>query len=207
MDSQFGNLDIFFDREAFLKDFFTGVNSFCNMLQIESTDKIFIKGVKTGNKFGHNAMNIIDKRDEINSNNQKFLEYSHEYSLINRSVRKCVLKINIDTIVNEMFSTLSKKSEDNFTENTTKNSINSCILNTTENFLNKKTKRLNLKTNTGCPHLDKKHYAKNMCYTCYHRIGREKKAWACVHVDKAHYALGKCHNCYQNNHTKVKKIE
>ena len=41
-----------------------------------------------------------------------------------------------------------------------------------------------------------KHYAKNMCITCYHRVGRTKKAWACSHSDKLHYSKGLCQNCY-----------
>jgi hypothetical protein len=36
-----------------------------------------------------------------------------------------------------------------------------------------------------------------MCYNCYHKAGRLKKAWLCPHSQKPHYALGKCHNCYQ----------
>jgi hypothetical protein len=41
-----------------------------------------------------------------------------------------------------------------------------------------------------------------MCYNCYHRKGRDKKAWKCEHPDKNHYALGFCQNCY---HTIYKK--
>jgi hypothetical protein len=55
----------------------------------------------------------------------------------------------------------------------------------------------------GCPHLDKKHYAKNMCNACYHRQGRVKKAWLCPHTNKVHYARGKCRNCYLNSYHKV----
>ena len=47
-----------------------------------------------------------------------------------------------------------------------------------------------------CPHKTKKHYAKNMCITCYHRRGRTKKAWNCPHSDKLHYSKGLCQNCY-----------
>ena len=43
-----------------------------------------------------------------------------------------------------------------------------------------------------CPHPHRKHYAKNMCNNCYHRLGRNRKAWECVHVDRPHYAKGKC---------------
>jgi len=41
-----------------------------------------------------------------------------------------------------------------------------------------------------------------MCYNCYHRLGRDKKAWKCEHTDKIHYARGLCQNCY---HTLYKK--
>lgn len=52
------------------------------------------------------------------------------------------------------------------------------------------------KINTACPHKDKKHYAKNMCSACYHRIGRTKMSWKCQHKSRAHYARGLCQNCY-----------
>ena len=47
-----------------------------------------------------------------------------------------------------------------------------------------------------CPHLDKKHYAKNMCHNCYHRKGKSKMATACSHTNKPHYSVGLCQNCY-----------
>lgn len=47
-----------------------------------------------------------------------------------------------------------------------------------------------------CPHLDKKHYAKNMCHNCYHRKGKSKMASACSHTNKPHYSNGLCQNCY-----------
>jgi hypothetical protein len=37
-----------------------------------------------------------------------------------------------------------------------------------------------------------------MCYNCYHRVGRKKKAWLCEHSHKPHYAHGLCNKCYQN---------
>ncbi|CAG9323888.1 unnamed protein product [Blepharisma stoltei] len=49
---------------------------------------------------------------------------------------------------------------------------------------------------TACPHIYKKHYARNMCNACYHRFGREKNAWSCKHVERKHYAKGKCEACY-----------
>jgi hypothetical protein len=50
---------------------------------------------------------------------------------------------------------------------------------------------------TNCKHINKKHYAKGMCYNCYHRQGRNKKAWECGHRNKPHYAKGLCNSCYQ----------
>ena len=47
-----------------------------------------------------------------------------------------------------------------------------------------------------CHHLDKKHYAKNMCHNCYHRKGKSKMASACIHKNKPHYSNGLCQNCY-----------
>ena len=54
-----------------------------------------------------------------------------------------------------------------------------------------------------CPHPHRKHYAKNMCNNCYHRLGRNRKAWECPHADRPHYAKGKCQNCYLNEYHKV----
>jgi hypothetical protein len=61
---------------------------------------------------------------------------------------------------------------------------------------------------TKCPHKGAKHYAKNMCSSCYHSKGRSKRAWKCEHIDQAHYALGVCQVCYQANYfLKKKQIE
>ena len=61
---------------------------------------------------------------------------------------------------------------------------------------------------TKCPHKGAKHYAKNMCSTCYHSKGRNKPAWKCEHTDQPHYALGLCQVCYQVNYfQRKKKIE
>jgi hypothetical protein len=78
-------------------------------------------------------------------------------------------------------------------------------LNLIQNKRKKRSKKIihSIKTNT-CGHPERKHYAKNMCYNCYHRIGREKKAWKCSHGDKSHYALGYCHNCYHMIYKKEK---
>lgn len=52
------------------------------------------------------------------------------------------------------------------------------------------------KTVTACPHTNRKHYAKNMCCACYHRMGRTKLAWKCSHSEDKHYAKGLCLKCY-----------
>ena len=49
---------------------------------------------------------------------------------------------------------------------------------------------------TACPHTSRKHYAKNMCSTCYHKHGRGNYAKSCPHKDKPLYARGKCQSCY-----------
>jgi hypothetical protein len=77
-----------------------------------------------------------------------------------------------------------------------------------KDFLRHKRKRLrNSKKITNCPHIDKKHYAKNMCSNCYHNYGRDKKAWECGHTDKPHYALGICQTCYQSKYAQNRKAE
>ena len=45
---------------------------------------------------------------------------------------------------------------------------------------------------TQCPHPDRKHYAKNMCCSCYKRHGRSFNATKCEHKDRVHYSKGKC---------------
>ena len=63
------------------------------------------------------------------------------------------------------------------------------------------------KKNTNCPHLERKHYDKNMCNNCYHAFGRDKKAWICAHNDKSHYALGLCQSCYHSKYAQGRKFE
>ncbi len=47
-----------------------------------------------------------------------------------------------------------------------------------------------------CNHLEKKHYAKNMCHNCYHRKGKSRMAHACEHKTRPHYSNGLCQSCY-----------
>ena len=61
-----------------------------------------------------------------------------------------------------------------------------------------------------CSHVNKKHYTKNMCHSCYHNKGKSKKATACPHTDKTHYSNGLCQNCYLAQYyikRKAKKLE
>lgn len=55
---------------------------------------------------------------------------------------------------------------------------------------------------TKCEHKNRKHYAKGLCSTCYHKGGRTKKAWKCEHKNKLHYAKGCCQECYITFHSK-----
>lgn len=43
--------------------------------------------------------------------------------------------------------------------------------------------------------------------SCYHRIGRTKKAWACQHSNKLHYSKGLCQNCYLAKYYRERKEE
>uniref|UniRef100_A0A7S3JAI6 Uncharacterized protein n=1 Tax=Euplotes harpa TaxID=151035 RepID=A0A7S3JAI6_9SPIT len=63
---------------------------------------------------------------------------------------------------------------------------------------------------TNCEHVDRKHYAKGLCSTCYHKGGRTKLAWNCEHPDRLHYAKGCCNDCYiqfHSNRGKGKKAQ
>lgn len=62
---------------------------------------------------------------------------------------------------------------------------------------NRKTKVI-----TNCKHTNRKHYAKGLCSTCYHKTGRTKLAWNCKHTDELHYAKGCCQECYLTFHSK-----
>lgn len=66
-----------------------------------------------------------------------------------------------------------------------------------EKCSNRKTKVV-----TNCEHTDRKHYAKGLCSTCYHKGGRTKLAWNCGHRDRLHYAKGCCQDCYLQFHSK-----
>jgi hypothetical protein len=45
---------------------------------------------------------------------------------------------------------------------------------------------------TKCPHTNRKHYAKNMCSSCYRKFGRNQLAWNCEHTDRLNYSVGMC---------------
>jgi hypothetical protein len=49
-----------------------------------------------------------------------------------------------------------------------------------------------LMTITKCSHTNRKHYAKNMCSTCYRKQGRDKYATKCEHQDRLLYSKGMC---------------
>lgn len=67
----------------------------------------------------------------------------------------------------------------------------------TDRCASRKTKEV-----THCEHVDRKHYAKGLCSTCYHKGGRTKLAWNCEHRDELHYAKGCCQECYLQFHSK-----
>ena len=62
---------------------------------------------------------------------------------------------------------------------------------------------------TKCPHTDRKHYAKNMCSSCYRKYGRNQNATKCPHTDRQLYSMGMCQSCYladyHQRRTKIKR--
>ena len=54
--------------------------------------------------------------------------------------------------------------------------------------------------NTNCPHANRKHYAKNMCSTCYRKNGRTAYATECQHKNRILYSKGMCQTCYLNEY-------
>jgi hypothetical protein len=55
---------------------------------------------------------------------------------------------------------------------------------------------------TKCPHVHRKHYAKNMCSSCYRKFGRNQLAWNCEHTDRLNYSIGMCQTCYLSDYHK-----
>jgi len=55
---------------------------------------------------------------------------------------------------------------------------------------------------TKCPHTDRKHYAKNMCASCYRKNGRGQLTWNCKHKDRLNYSMGMCQTCYLSDYNK-----
>ena len=53
---------------------------------------------------------------------------------------------------------------------------------------------------TKCPHENRKHYAKNMCSSCYRKFGRNEYAVNCPHTNKLLYSKGMCQTCYLSDY-------
>lgn len=59
---------------------------------------------------------------------------------------------------------------------------------------------------TKCPHTNRKHYAKNMCSSCYRKFGRKEYATKCEHTDRLNYSIGMCQTCYLADYHQVSTI-
>jgi len=70
--------------------------------------------------------------------------------------------------------------------------------------MRKKITKRKKKRHNVCGHPEKEHYAKNLCYNCYHRRGRTKKPWKCNH--ERMYARGLCQNCYINDYNRKRRL-
>ena len=55
---------------------------------------------------------------------------------------------------------------------------------------------------TKCPHTGRKHYAKNMCASCYRKNGRGQLTWNCKHAERLNYSMGMCQTCYLSDYNK-----
>ena len=60
---------------------------------------------------------------------------------------------------------------------------------------------------TKCPHIHRKHYAKNMCSSCYRKNGRDTLAFNCQHEDRPAYSMGMCQPCYITDYHRRKNLE
>jgi hypothetical protein len=149
-------------------------------------------------------MNILENsiREEVIS----ILVANSLRDLNEKKINEIISQMDLNKTINSYFNFEDNK---NTQQKVTKMSggINKTNKPPVEKFLNKKRNDKPTKLVTACRHKDRKHYAKNMCYNCYHREGRAKKAWVCEHANRPHYAHGMCHNCYQTMHIdKIKQI-
>ena len=60
---------------------------------------------------------------------------------------------------------------------------------------------------TKCPHTGRKHYAKNMCSSCYRKFGRNQLAWKCEHGDRLNYSICMCQTCYLSDYHKRRTMK
>jgi hypothetical protein len=148
--------------------------------------------------------NSIQRQGKPQKNSSDFLQKYFKNSLVRNTVDYFVKYLHTNGFdINDKFEgegCLSQFGEggeqvSNKNKNFSRSNVNSNSYNSSEDFSKKKTKEIIL-----CPHVDRKHYAKNMCNNCYHKQGRKKKAWACPHTDAFHYAKGKCQTCYISNY-------
>ena len=63
-------------------------------------------------------------------------------------------------------------------------------------------KKASIMNITKCPHTTRKHYAKNMCASCYRKNGRGQLTWACKHTERLNYSMGMCQTCYLADYNK-----
>ena len=59
-----------------------------------------------------------------------------------------------------------------------------------------------LKDIKNCRHVDRPHYARGMCKSCYGTFGNSNKATLCEHVDSVVYGRGLCVICYRRWYNK-----
>jgi hypothetical protein len=124
-----------------------------------------------------NNMMPLDTRDSSTSNSV----FSNMFSILNPSKGTWPTSMNLPEL--SIFPAQFQKLPSIFPEHSKKKS----------------------KSITACPHSARKHYAKNMCNNCYHRLGRNKTAWDCEHTDRKHYAKGKCQFCYLKHYNKLRQ--
>jgi hypothetical protein len=204
-------------EEAIKKEVMTSIikNSMKELQKEDKINEIISEMRKDGSFANIFEAEAEDKNQSIfsvdeNDNKNICIEENHiDKDTINNQYNTCNINNNIVNNNNHFANKDNiQHRKRNRLDTQCKNTSISNSKNSAKNTINKlkdMKKQREFKTNSACPHVNKKHYAKNMCYNCYHRGGRSKKAWACIHTDRQHYSFGLCHNCYQNIHNEKNK--
>jgi hypothetical protein len=206
------NMNIFkdertFNKYPFLKPLiYTKINEILSN-KLDNNEKYLLYNIISNSPNNDNMINIsksgFEQKNSVTGTNNDDINLNE---LIDKNSKRIIVKNTIDDfcvyLKKNGFSIINKTDSDIPKPVSKSKLINEELLSINNSLINEDLQK-SKKDFIKCPHKDKKHYAKNMCSSCYHKEGRIKKAWLCPHVNKAHYAKGKCQNCYLNGYHKI----